>query len=274
MLAQPDSRHTHTLRGLWSYVLLAYGLTWLVMLPWVLVQRGLLDLELPDHWEVLGAFGPFLAALLVSWRVGGSAGARDLLAGLTRWRVAPRWRAMTLLSPLVILVLAAAAAVLSGSPPGLARLQSLSWLSVAALLDLVIAGALLQSLGEEPGWRGFMLPRLRARYGPLASTAVLAPVWILWHLPAFLGRPEFGAVQLVGLALGLAAAAAWLTLIYDATGSLLMAVLWHALINVARGIALAISSTCFVAFSSVVLASGVAIAGYWLLKRPAAGPSA
>ncbi len=274
MLAQPDSRHTHTLRGLWSYVLLAYGLTWLVMLPWVLVQRGLLDLELPDHWEVLAAFGPFLAALFVSWRVGGSAGARDLFAGLTRWRVAPRWRAMTLLSPLVILVLAAAAAVLSGSPLGLARLQSLSWLSVAGLFDLVIAGALLQSLGEEPGWRGFMLPRLRARYGPLASTAVLAPVWILWHLPAFLGRPEFGAVQLVGLALGLAAAAAWLTLIYDATGSLLMAVLWHALINVARGIALAISSTCFVAFSSVVLASGVAIAGYWLLKRPAAGPSA
>ena len=63
-------------------MLLAYGLTWLVMLPWVLVQRGLLDLELPDHWEVLAAFGPFLAALLVSWRVGGSAGARALRSPL------------------------------------------------------------------------------------------------------------------------------------------------------------------------------------------------
>jgi membrane protease YdiL (CAAX protease family) len=274
MPAQPDLRHAHRLRGLWAYVLLAYGLTWLVMLPWVLVQRGLWEFELPDHWEVLGAFGPFLAALLVSWRVAGSAGARDLVAGLTRWRVALRWRAVTLLSPLVILMMAVLAAVLSGSPLGLARVQSISWLSALGLLDLVIAGALLQSLGEEPGWRGFMLPRLRARYGPLASTAVLAPVWILWHLPAFLGRPEFGAVQLLGLALGLAAAAAWLTLIYEATGSLLMAVLWHALINVARGIALAISSTTFVAFSSLVLASGVVIVGYWLLKRPAAGPSA
>jgi membrane protease YdiL (CAAX protease family) len=38
-------------------------------------------------------------------------------------------------------------------------------------------------LGEEPGWRGFALPRLQERRTPLLATLILAPVWALRHLP-------------------------------------------------------------------------------------------
>ena len=250
-------------RSIVAYVVWAYGLTWLVMLPWVLSQRGLIALSLPTHWEVLGAFGPALAALLVTWRADGAAGLRTLFAGLARWRVNRPWLAFVLLSPLAVLGLAVASATLTSDPPALGRLTASSLWTAAGLFDLVVVGALLQSLGEEPGWRGFMLERLRIGFGPLAATAVLAPVWIVWHLPAFLARPEFGVAQLLGLALGLAAAAVWLTLIYDATRSLLMAVLWHALINIARGVALSISTSVFTSFSALVLLGAAAILGYW-----------
>src|SRR5947199_3415499 len=38
-------------------------------------------------------------------------------------------------------------------------------------------------LGEEPGWRGFALPHLQARFSPFLASLVLALVWAIWHLP-------------------------------------------------------------------------------------------
>ena len=36
--------------------------------------------------------------------------------------------------------------------------------------------------GEEAGWRGFVLPRLQAKTGPLVAGLILALVWVPWHL--------------------------------------------------------------------------------------------
>jgi membrane protease YdiL (CAAX protease family) len=41
-------------------------------------------------------------------------------------------------------------------------------------------------LFEEPGWRGFALPRLEAQFGPLPAALLLGTIWAAWHLPLFL----------------------------------------------------------------------------------------
>ena len=41
-------------------------------------------------------------------------------------------------------------------------------------------------LGEEPGWRGYALPRLEQALGPVRASLVLALFWTGWHLPLFL----------------------------------------------------------------------------------------
>ena len=66
-------------------------------------------------------------------------------------------------------------------------------------------------------------------------------------------------------AVGILAAAVWLTFIMERTGSLAMAAAWHALINIARGMALALSMPVFLAISTLVLVGAVLIAGYWLV---------
>ena len=50
---------------------------------------------------------------------------------------------------------------------------------------LLAVGQLWVVLGEEPGWRGFALPRLESLLSPRRATLVLAVIWGAWHVPMF-----------------------------------------------------------------------------------------
>ena len=45
-------------------------------------------------------------------------------------------------------------------------------------------------LSEEPGWRGFALPRLQVKFSPLVSSLILWFFWAVWHAPARFGGIE------------------------------------------------------------------------------------
>jgi uncharacterized protein len=100
-------------------------------------------------------------------------------------------------------------------------------------LAALIFGQLAVVLGEEPGWRGFALPRLIERLGPNVGTLVLGFAWALWHLPLFVvaGTPQYGT-PFVPFLVTLTAWSMVITLVVtNSRGSAVAAMLFHASAN-------------------------------------------
>ena len=107
--------------------------------------------------------------------------------------------------------------------------------SVSKFLALqASAGVLLScgmALGEEIGWRGFLVPEL-ARRASLPGTALVSgAIWASWHYPVLLfadynggTRPWYSLLCFTALVLGISFVFAWLRL---ASGSVWPAVILH-----------------------------------------------
>ena len=210
-----------------AYFVLAYAITWALVSPLDLEGVGLTDQLVRPAWHAFGALGPISSAFIVTAVVDGRSGIKELLGRMGHWDVGRTWLLLAVLSPFALFVLSAAISALLGSPLsgiiilGLEQLTSFSW----------IVG-IFYGVGEEPGWRGFALPRLQKNRSALSATLILAVLWFFWHTPSFFYRYELGLEGLVGFFFGLLAGAVWLTCLYNSTGgSVLMCILWHTAFN-------------------------------------------
>jgi len=107
----------------------------------------------------------------------------------------------------------------------------------AALLLMGLAYGLLGGgFCEELGWTGFAVPRLQQRYGVLSTGLIVGVLWGAYHFSViYWSSSPSGALALVIL---LAQLFAWLPAyrvlmvwVYDRTGSLLVAMLMHAVLT-------------------------------------------
>jgi uncharacterized protein len=226
------SRITTTAKAfpLAAYFVLAYALSWLILVP---AGLGLLPDSSAAVLVWLPPFGPAVAAFIVTALIGGRPAVGQLLRRLVQWRVGIRWYLLVLIGiPLIELV--GAFAVLGTVP-----LEDLAknWPVIFTGYPIyVLYVAIFTGMGEEPGWRGFALPRLQERHGPLLATAVLAVVWGMWHLPNVLFGGWTGLSFSLWLAQCLASAFIY-TWVYNRTGgSILMAALLHGAINGSSGL--------------------------------------
>lgn len=66
------------------------------------------------------------------------------------------------------------------------------WIVIVAAFGYITVAllppSLIGSLGEEIGWRGFLVPELNNWLGFRGACLVSGAVWTLWHLPAILFR--------------------------------------------------------------------------------------
>jgi membrane protease YdiL (CAAX protease family) len=242
-----------------AFFLLAYALSWAVWIPTSLGSGGL-----ATAGTVVGSFGPAVAAAVVLWLDGGSV--REWVRRIVRWRVAPRWYLLALVLPLIVVALASVGIAFLGGDVDPSTLGGRGSMVLASYLIVALVGG----GNEEPGWRGFALPRLQERYAPVAATLLLGVVWAFWHLPLL----PVDTAALHGLAwlleegplvvlrvLNIVGFAFLLTWIYNRTGSVLLALLLHAGINTANSTLVPLPLEALVgdAYPTVLLAVTVAV---------------
>jgi membrane protease YdiL (CAAX protease family) len=87
---------------------------------------------------------------------------------------------------------------------------------------------------EEPGWRGFLLPRLQQRFSPLIASLLVWFPWAFWHAPLDFHRPfRFTLVNyLLIRVVFLIPITIILTWLYNRSGAnLLTVIIFHAAMN-------------------------------------------
>src|SRR5438067_892733 len=228
-----------------AYFVIAFAGSWASLLPFALSRGvnglGLLPYRLPDSTFYIGGVlftfaGPALASLVVTAIITGRAGMGQLLRRCVQWRVGIGWYLIAIFGLLLIFLLGYS--IFLGVNLPLALLAH-SPLLLTVFLPQAVLIILTASFAEELGWRGFALPRLQQRYGPVLGTLILGTLHGLWHLPAFFTL-ILGPFSLPGYAgfLFVAIAATFLyTWIFNHTrGSVLLATLTQGFGNAAGGV--------------------------------------
>ena len=228
-----------------AYFVLAFAGTWLLFLPLVLGKNtnglGLLPFTIPFPLFVvlflLSSYaGPTLAAFLVTAVTEGKPGVRHLLRRYVQWRVGIRWYLFVFFGYLVLFLVATS--IFLGAAPFSALIQNWPLLFTVYLPAILVFPGII-TWGEEPGWRGFALPRLQQRYGPLLGSLILGFLHGVWHLPAYF-TIQLGPFSLLSYATNvlniMMVTLLWTWVFNNTKGSILLAVLNHAAFNASQAL--------------------------------------
>lgn len=115
------------------------------------------------------------------------------------------------------------------------------WLWEITISDMILLATVgtglnaLFALGEEVGWRGFLVPQLVKQNSFTKTSFISGSIWAIWHFPLIifvtygigtdLGTVLYGVICFTGMIIGLSFAFAWIRL---KSGSLWTAMFFHA----------------------------------------------
>ena len=121
---------------------------------------------------------PTLAAVAITGLMEGVPQLREeLRVRLSYNPESARWLVLATALPIVATSIAMVAARAAG--------DAAPFIPSAALPSMIGMQLITGAVGEELGWRGFLLPRLGERWGAKTAAWVMGVLWSLWHVPAW-----------------------------------------------------------------------------------------
>lgn len=127
--------------------------------------------------SIVTVFTPTLLALIFTAMTNGRQGVKELFVNQTIRKTSLKWLLLSLFGiPLIV---------------SLAILTTLSFdvtkfgFRTTQLMPQIVVIVLI-AVGEEYGWRGFLLPKLMKKFSFFYSSLILGFTWGIWHFPAYL----------------------------------------------------------------------------------------
>ncbi len=213
-------------------ILLMFLLTW----PIDLANSGVLFFKVPFALALLVGWGFVIASLIMTALTLGRDGVVALLKRFLIWRVGWKWYLVTfLLYPAILILAVLLNAAFTHTPLDFSNVFAHQIFGPAAnlplfILPLFIFNAIIN--GEEIGWRGYVLPRLQAKYSALVSSLFVGVIWALWHIPKFMA-PGNSSPFIWFMVKIIADSVIYAWLYNNTRGSLLLLTLFHSSSNTA-----------------------------------------
>ncbi|MEH6535952.1 MAG: type II CAAX endopeptidase family protein [Psychroserpens sp.] len=168
-----------------TYLFLLLTLAW----SWTLWTIGLNHLSEGINQESIekfimfffvGVYGPTISGIVTTLIFDGFSGTLNLLKKLIIWKVPIKHYLYIILLPLVFVIIGIGLySLLIGE---IGDFDKTAFISIPTILW---AGLYAGPLGEELGWRGFLLPELQKIFSNLKSAVIIGIIWFVWHIPLF-----------------------------------------------------------------------------------------
>ncbi|MFW9946266.1 MAG: CPBP family intramembrane glutamic endopeptidase [Candidatus Odinarchaeota archaeon] len=170
-------------KNLILFFVITYSFSWLFWLPSLLYSVLFsTQVVLYEIFKIIGTFGPFIAAFILTLVNEGKEGLKYL------WKRGWHCKNQQFLVISIFLIpsIYLTSLVLVIFFEGMIPKTFLYWPNP---IEIITQFALFFFLGgpfqEEFGWRGYALDRLQLRFNALTSSIILGMIWGIWHLPGF-----------------------------------------------------------------------------------------
>lgn len=224
---------------IWSFLIINYIISWSFLYPCyqIIKQNG--EITPLALLGLIGAYGPSIAAIIIQSIIS-KKDLKPLLKTLIKVKVGFKIFLFVIAIPIGLYALAYfLAAIIFNGDLSVHVIQGISNIPFWFLAALPFG-----PLGEELGWRGFMLPKLMENHSVIKSTLLVGLAWGVWHLASFTfpgaAIPDFLPVSAWTIILYIINTIA-LSLVFSyvylkSNGSVFLAILLHAFFNAASNI--------------------------------------
>ncbi|MGA7205393.1 MAG: CPBP family intramembrane glutamic endopeptidase [Specibacter sp.] len=196
-------------RAVTVFIVVSFGFSWLAWLP--LVVDG--PTTVMPWYFYLGSMGPALGAIVATLVLQQDGGPRSWAR--RTFSLVGTGQALAVVAASLLAYVGVGLLVEQATSGSLAKVSSIGLTSQvpgASAVLVALVWILTFGIGEETGWRGWLMPTLTGRFGYFTASLLVAGVWLGWHLPQFVFNTGFRNMgwATIGWVVALVAGSFWL----------------------------------------------------------------